>query len=626
MLNKFKKIIALILSVVIVFTATVIASAKATPTFYIEQCAAVAGETIVVPVCISNNPGIMGFSVVVEYDSDIFTPIQTIAFDILSAGTLNDNIGTGKKNIVKTVFTASENICGDGILFFIEFSISESAQGNYDFKISYLQSDTFNEDWEDVIFECISSTTNIIKSDVESPAVFSVESVTGYCGDKVRVAINAENALGAMDFTLKIGFDKSVLDLTKVEVTDSTDSANGTHITDYASNYISFSYSGVISEEGPIYYLNFDIQGYDAGVQDITISCEKISFIETFEKDVVCKNGMVEIVNPFENEYCYAYTVDEVVLKEKQIEVPVKLINNNGIMGFGMNIYFDNSLVKVVDVVKTKSLNKGNFDYSVSVISDGEESAGMINVVWNHSENMLDDGEIFSIVFELTGDEIPDEIPVAFEVRQEDSYNENWEDVSVVFDPQFYMISLSYIRLNAFKTQLHIGEKTSVSGVCRSGGEDIDAMLFSTNPAVAKVESDGTIIAVGSGSATIIGQSLDGKLSDSIKINVSASQPNLKIYSFSDSFDFKVNLLKKYSSATMNLGYKVQNCEKAVSFKWSSSNKKVKIDQNGKITNTGNFARSSTITLTAYDAQGNVVAKSSVKVRFFKLKWQLNKS
>ena len=615
----------MILSVVIACSATVIAGAEATPTFYIEQCASVAGETIFVPVCISGNPGIMGFSVIVEYDSDVFTPIQTHSFDTLSAGTLNDNIGTGKKNTVKTVFTASQNIYGNGTLFFIEFSVSESARGDYDFKISYLQSDTFNEDWEDVAFECVNAIANIVKNDAESPAIFSVESTNGYCQDNVRVAINAENALGAMDFTLKIGFDKSVFDLTEVEPTDLTDSANSLHITDYASNYISLSYSGVIEESGTIYYLNFDIPGFDASVQDITISCEKISFIESFEKEVVCKDGTVEIINPFTEEYCYAYTVDELMLNGKQIELPVNVINNNGIMGFGMNIYFDNSFVRVVDVLKTKSLNKGNFDYSVSVISEGEESAGMINVVWNYSENIYDDGEFFSIVFELIGEEIPDEIPVLFEVRQEDTYNENWNDVSIVFDPQFYMIALSYIRLYSIETNLTKGDKTTVSGVCRSGGKETNIVWSSTNTAVATVDSNGTVTAVRSGNATIIGQSSDGILTDSIKITVSGPQPNVRIYSYNDSFDYKVNLFKKYSSVSMNLGFKTQNCENAASFKWSSSNKKVKIDQNGTITNTGNLARSSTITLTAFDEQGNVIAKTSVKVRFYKLRWQLNK-
>ena len=624
MVNKLKKITALVLSLAVAFTATVTVGAENLPSLYVEQCEGLAGETIAIPVCISDNPGIMGFSVVLEYDSEAFTPIQVLPFDILSAGTLNDNIGTGKKNTVKTVFTASENIYGDGTLFYVEFSVNESAQGDYDFKISYLQGDTFNEDWEDVAFECVNSAAHIVKHDAESPAVFSVESTVGYCRDRVTVAINAENAIGAMDLTFKIGFDKSVFDLVKVEPTDLTASANSLHITDYASDYITLSYSGVIRENGTIYYLIFDISGYDASVQDITLSCEKISFYESFEKEVACKSGTVEIINPFADEYCYGYTVDEIIVKGKQIEVPVNLINNNGIMGLGMNILYDNSLVKVVDVLKSEPLNKGNFDYNSSIITEGDESAGIINVVWNHSENMLDDGEIFSIVFELISDEIPDEFPVAFVVRPEDTYNENWDDVSVVFDPQLYMISLSYIRVYASKTQLRVGEKASVSGVCRSGGENVEIIWSSTNSAVARVESDGTIIATSGGSATIIGQSPDGKLCDSIKINVGASQPVIKIYSYSDSFDYKVNLFKKYSSADMTLGFRVQNCENAVSFKWSSSNKKVKIDQNGRVTNTGNLARSSTITLTAYDAQGNVVVRSSVKVRFYKLKWQLN--
>lgn len=55
---------------------------------------------------------------------------------------------------------------------------------------------------------------------------------------------------------------------------------------------------------------------------------------------------------------------------------------------------------------------------------------------------------------------------------------------------------------------------------------------------------------------------------------------------------------------------------------WSTNSQRVHIDQNGNITNTGCFARSAKIMLTAYDSKDNVVASSSVTVRFYKFNWQ----
>ena len=72
----------------------------------------------------------------------------------------------------------------------------------------------------------------------------------------------------------------------------------------------------------------------------------------------------------------------------------------------------------------------------------------------------------------------------------------------------------------------------------------------------------------------------------------------------------------------MSLDYKAYNCNGAVTFKWSSSNKKVQVDENGTVTNTGSFARSAKITVSAYDADGNVIARGSIKIKFYKFDWQ----
>ena len=97
---------------------------------------------------------------------------------------------------------------------------------------------------------------------------------------------------------------------------------------------------------------------------------------------------------------------------------------------------------------------------------------------------------------------------------------------------------------------------------------------------------------------------------------------HLNIYCASGYFEQQVKWWKKYSSATMKLDFLIRNCDDAVRYEWSSNSFRVHVDQDGNVTNTGSFARSAKITLTAYDRYGQIVASSTVTVRFYKFEWQ----
>ena len=112
-----------------------------------------------------------------------------------------------------------------------------------------------------------------------------------------------------------------------------------------------------------------------------------------------------------------------------------------------------------------------------------------------------------------------------------------------------------------------------------------------------------------------------GSFKMSVRSNVT-SENRLRIFSFDGSFEQQISWWKKYTSATMKLGFLVDGCDEAVRYVWSTDSGRVHIDQKGNITNTGSFARTAVITLTAYDADGNVVASSAITVRFYKFNWQ----
>ena len=96
----------------------------------------------------------------------------------------------------------------------------------------------------------------------------------------------------------------------------------------------------------------------------------------------------------------------------------------------------------------------------------------------------------------------------------------------------------------------------------------------------------------------------------------------LRIFSYDGDFEQQIDWWKKYSSATMTLGFLIYGCDDAVRYVWSTNSWRVDIDQRGNITNSGPFARSAKIRLRAYDRDDNIVAESSVTVRFYKFNWQ----
>ena len=111
------------------------------------------GENLSIPIEISNNNGFMGFSITLTYDDDVLSPSIVKKGEMLS-GILNDSIGTADKGTVKVVYCGTEDCKKDGILFTVEFKQLKTISNNLKISISYSQDDTFNENWQDVVFDC----------------------------------------------------------------------------------------------------------------------------------------------------------------------------------------------------------------------------------------------------------------------------------------------------------------------------------------------------------------------------------------------------------------------------------------------------------------------------------------
>lgn len=104
---------------------------------------------------ITDNPGIMGFKITLDYTSELIKITDITAGSLTSQGSFMDNLGV-KKSSVDIIWYSTEQVTGDGTLFVIAikplkaFDYNENAQ----IGISYSQEDTFNEKYEDVSLDC----------------------------------------------------------------------------------------------------------------------------------------------------------------------------------------------------------------------------------------------------------------------------------------------------------------------------------------------------------------------------------------------------------------------------------------------------------------------------------------
>lgn len=164
----------------VVFITIILFLFNTVPAFFAGTVAIISSEdiwiedkTVLVPVTISDNPGIMGFRITVEYPSDLLEISDATAGNVTAVGSFIHSAGktSGTADII---WFSTEQTTNNGTLFVLTvkatsaFKQGESAQ----ITLSFSQADTFNEQYEDVEFEC--KPINIVfgkpdSSDVNDP-------------------------------------------------------------------------------------------------------------------------------------------------------------------------------------------------------------------------------------------------------------------------------------------------------------------------------------------------------------------------------------------------------------------------------------------------------------------------
>ena len=386
-----------------------------------------AGETISIPFSIENNNGFLGFAITVDYDSDAFTPVLVTPGSMLGNGTLNDSIGTAYEYL-KIVYVGSEDVTGDGALFTVDFLVNETASGSYTFDVSYLQPDTFNEAGKDVIFDCNDFDVLVSNSAVEQSVKINGDTINAESGSSVTLPLHIENASGINSFEIKMTYNSQVLAFSDVKNADSLISGN-IQATVSNTNELILTWSGSpILEDGVLLYVEFEIEDYVQSNETVSVSCDNVSFDNGSTRNIICSDAKINISNPYANENAVIYYDEWMRCYDSTIEVPLYIKNNQGIMGFGLNIEYDSSAITPVSVTAGEMLSSGNFAENIGTNNEN------FKILWNHTENVSENGLLMTLKFTVSEGVTPEKIPMTITCSQPDTYNESWQDVVLEHD------------------------------------------------------------------------------------------------------------------------------------------------------------------------------------------------
>ncbi len=111
-------------------------------------------------------------------------------------------------------------------------------------------------------------------------------------------------------------------------------------------------------------------------------------------------------------------------ISDTQYIIPLYLSGNKGIMGFRIYLGCTNDEYKITSITKGLITSEGNFNSDNSV--EGEQY--YTSVLWNHVENVTDDGSLMYIAIE-TKDKDVKQIDMEVAYSQEDTFDEKWKDV-----------------------------------------------------------------------------------------------------------------------------------------------------------------------------------------------------
>lgn len=452
---KVKRTIAAIVVAAIALSAlaaTGLAFAQDSPTVYSDftQTAA-AGDDVTVPILIKDNTGIMGFMLEFNYDADAVTPISVECGEALSGG-LQDNIaGDAQPGSFKVYWAGNENNYANGVLFYINAHIDETAVGNTAIGISYSQSDTFDEDFNDVELACEDVELVVENNSYIQYAKITAKDASVTAGETVQVPLTISEINDVSEVNLSLSYNTDNFDFISAEST-------GTLTSSDSNGTIAMSVSEITSAMN-----NSDFVTLTFKAKAQADSGEYAFELSSNDEGIFCKSCTVT-VNPSATSEVAEISIPNgiIIEKDETADIPVTISNNHGIMGYRLTFGYNPEEIEVLSV-------KGGKDVSGEVYDSIGDNPSSFDVLWNYTEEISGNATLFYIEIKNISDDYKES---SFDISysQQDTFNENYEDV--VFDCKNGIITLcpghSYIQQTVAATCTEKGRTEYVCEYCGS--------------------------------------------------------------------------------------------------------------------------------------------------------------
>lgn len=264
-----KKIFSLLLSFVLCITSVSfnVFAEENESIVYIDSIEGTVGETISIPICIKNNPGIISLVTDISYDNTAlkFKGVKkNNDFWESASMTPGGDLSALPYRVIWYDGLAKSDFAKDGKLAELSFEILKS--GSHKIELSVSENDTFNYDFVNVSFIVSNSVINVPTEDIvttlasttkvmntttfkhttnittetttsttvttkipEKSAKLSLDNMIGKVGETINVPINIKDNLGVISLLIEIKYDCSALKLVNVNKnTDFWDSATMT--------------------------------------------------------------------------------------------------------------------------------------------------------------------------------------------------------------------------------------------------------------------------------------------------------------------------------------------------------------------------------------------------------------
>ncbi|MGN0542908.1 MAG: leucine-rich repeat protein [Acutalibacteraceae bacterium] len=386
------------------------------------------GESFEVPIKVRANKGLREFSIDLSYDDSIIRPISAEVSNDLK-GTFSESIDQSTTNTFNVFWNGEDVYYNDGTLFTVTFEPIANKKCETAIELCYNQTETCDENWMDATLNCMPIKVELIVP--EAPILYT-NKVNAISGETFEIPIYISNPLNLSQASICISYDRNAFSLVSVHSDCGTTLASN-------DSTLNIDWSGNLMNDDVLLTVLLKAELTAVNQYNFNIAC--VNAVFEGSGTITCQDILVNVQNQNSARIYCEYPELE---PGEDIDVDIMIESNPGIMGFSLTVEFDPTILTFESVLKSALINVGSFDYSLTLT----ETVGILKLIWNNTENVSGNGDIFKLSFATSADDTYVSTLLKISYDENDTFNSNWD--TVVFDCENAML------------QKHIPQKYSI--------------------------------------------------------------------------------------------------------------------------------------------------------------------